>query len=117
MRRRNTGIGAMVLGCMLGAVSAHAAIVPTNNTFTGSSSIDGWYNFLMPSKADGTLAEILYLNGSGSRYDWADNDDSAVQSALSTGDPLPPGGTITGDGLLADGALLINSVDTNAGTS
>ena len=115
MRNRRVVIGVLFLAYALLGVPTRAAIVPTNNTFTGSDSIDGWYNFLMPSKADGTLAEILYLNGAGPRYDWADNDDSVVQSALSTGDPLPPGGTITGDGLLADGALLINSVDTNVG--
>lgn len=103
---------------MLAAAFVHAAIVPTNNTFTGISSTNGWHNFLMPSKADGTLAEIAYMNGAGPRYDYADNDDGVIQ------DPMPTesnavvvanGGTITGDGLLADGALLINSVDTNVG--
>ncbi len=115
MKSRKTVLGTMVLASAFLAASARAAIVATNNNFIGSSSIDGWYSFQIPGKADGTEAEILYLNGAGPRYDWADNDNSAVQSALSTGDTLPPGGTITGDGLLADGALLVDSVDTNAG--
>lgn len=69
---------------------------------------------MMPSKATAS-AGIGYLNGSGPRKDWADNDDAVVQSALSTGDTLPPGGTLTGDGLLADGALVFDSVDTTKG--
>ena len=115
MKGKKTKFGIGVLASVFAVAFAHAAIVPTNNTFTGSNSIDGWYNFTVPGKADGTLAEILYLNGAGSRYDWTDNDDSVSQSPLSTGDSLPAGGTITGDGQLADGALLVNSVDSTTG--
>lgn len=102
-------IVAMVVICVLSSVSM-AAIVPLSNTFTGSSSIAGWYNF-----TGGGDVVISYLNGAGPRYDWADNDDTAIQSALNSSDPLPAGGTITGDGLLADGALKMDVTDSTAG--
>ncbi len=98
-------LGMMVLAGVFTVAFAHAEIIATNNTFTGSSSIAGWYN------AGAVNAVIGYSSGAGPRQDWADNNDAVVQSPLSTGDTLPAGGTITGDGLLADGGLLIDVQD------
>ena len=112
MKRTMKAATAMAaLAAVLAAASGKAAIVEYSETFSTNSTTDGWYLFTGTT----TGQAIDRLNGAGPRKDWADNDDTVVQDALNTGDPLPPGGTITGDGLLADGALMWTVGNTTKG--
>lgn len=111
MRENKARLGMVVLAGIWMVVSAHAAVVEINNTFTGLSSIDGWYSL---QGADGAK----YRNGSGPRYDYWDGDDSTSQVARASSesnDVVAAGGTITGDGLLADGALWFDVHDGTKG--
>lgn len=92
-------------------------ITPMTETFADSSATNGWYNFMIPPAATAS-ADILYLDGADPCWDYADNADGVVQLARQTSESntvTGAGGTITGDDVLADGALLINSVDATAG--
>ncbi len=111
MRNMKNKLGFIALAGVFAAVSAQASISAYNETFGTNNSTNGWYLFTGTT----TGQTISRLNGAGPRYDWADNDDGAVQSALSTGDTLPAGGTITGDGNLADGGLQWNVGDSSRG--
>lgn len=111
MKDRRERLGAAVLASVFAVVSAHASITPYSENFDSNNSTNGWYLFTGTT----TGQAIGRLNGAGPRYDWADNDDGVAQSALSTGDPLPAGGTITGDGNLADGGLQWTVGDTTKG--
>ncbi len=94
-------LGMVVLASVFAAAFAHAAVVEINNTFTGLSSIDGWYSL---QGADGAK----YRSGAGPRFDYWDGDDTVAQVARESSesnDVVAAGGTITGDGMLADGAL------------
>jgi hypothetical protein len=88
--------------------AALAAIVPISNNFVGASSISGWYA-LTGSPA------ILHLDSTVAQYDWTDNDDSVIQTALNYGDPIPTGGSATGDGVVADGAMKFDVKNTTRG--
>ena len=112
MKKAMKAATAMVaLAAVLAAATGEAAIVGYSETFSTTGSEAGWYLFTGTE----TGQAIGRLNGAGPRKDWADNDDSVAQDALSTGDPLPPGGTITGDGLLADGGLMWTVGDSTKG--
>ena len=102
----------VLLGVLAGA-SSQAAVVPFKNTFTGRSSIEGWRAFAMPPKATGTPL-VSYQNGAGPRWDYWDGDDAVPEVARTSEESnavVAAGGTITGDGLLADGALKFNATD------
>ncbi len=108
---------AAFLAGLFGGVSALAAIVPMDNTFTGRSSVNGWQAFMAPSKATATPL-VSYSSGAGPRWDYWNGDDAMPQMARESSDAnaiVAAGGTITGDGLLADGALLFNAVDGTKG--
>lgn len=113
MKERGIKLKRMVLASMFVVVSVHAGIVPTSNTFTGRSSVDGWYSFRAPPKA--TINSVVsYSSGAGPRWDYADNNDAVAQSAAESSEVVSivaAGGTITGDGVLADGALRFNVID------
>lgn len=104
MKEMKAKLGTAVLAGVFAVASAHASISAYNENFDSTSSTNGWYLFTGTT----TGQAISRLNGAGPRFDWADNDDGVAQSALSTGDTLPAGGTITGDGNLADGGLQWN---------
>lgn len=97
-------LGILLLAGVFAVTLADASIVTYSNNFDTASATNGWYLFTGTT----TGQTISRLNGNGPRYDWADNDDSVAQSALSTGDTVPSGGTVTGDGNLADGGLQWN---------
>ncbi len=112
MKEMKVKLGMVVLAGVFAVASAHAGIVAMENTFTGSSSINGWYNM-------GTVnATIGYSSGAGPRWDYWDGDDGVAQPAAETSEAaaiVAAGGTITGDGLLADGALWFNTTDGTSG--
>ncbi len=102
-----------LLAGLFGGVSAFAAVVPFENTFTGRSSVNGWHAFSMPSKATETPL-VSYSSGAGPRWDYWNGDDATSQVARASSESstvVAAGGTITGDGLLADGALWFNATD------
>ena len=107
-----TRLGIVVLASVFAMESAHEALVATNNTFTGSSSIAGWYNV---GAVDATIA---YSSGAGPRWDYWDGDDGVAQDGATNAQAaaiVAAGGTITGDGLLADGALWFDTTDGTSG--
>lgn len=111
--RMGIKLKAAFLAGLFGGVSALAAIVPMDNTFTGRSSINGWHAFMVPPKATATPL-VSYSNGAGPRWDYWNGDDAVPQIARERAESnavVAAGGTITGDGLLADGALRFNAVD------
>ncbi len=104
--------GMVFLASALAAASASATVVATTNTFTGSSSISGWYNM------GSVNATIAYSSGAGPRWDYWDGDDAVEQPAAESSEAaaiVAAGGTITGDGLLADGALWFDVQDGETG--
>jgi len=117
MKKTTAVLGAAMLAGTFLAASAHGAIVATNSTFTGLSSIEGWHAFMLPSKA--TVEPVIsYSSGAGPRWDYWDNDDAVSQVGRETSesnDVVAAGGTITGDGVLADGALWFNATDGTKG--
>lgn len=104
-------LGMVILMGVFMAAFAHAAVVEINNTFTGLSSINGWYSL---QGADGPK----YQNGAGARWDYWDGDDGVAQPAADASEAVAivaAGGTITGDGMLADGALWFDVHDGEKG--
>ena len=105
-------LGMMVLVSLFVAAFTHAGVVAMENTFTGSSTIDGWYNM------GSVNATIGYSSGAGPRWDYWNGDDDVAQPAAETSEAaaiVTAGGTITGDGLLADGALWFDTTDGTSG--
>lgn len=102
----------MVLVTVFVAASAHASVVAITNTFTGSSSTAGWVNI-------GTRnATISYSSGNGPRCDYWDGYYMLVQVPRETSEAaavIAANGTITGDGMLADGALWFDTADGSSG--
>jgi len=102
-----------LLAGLFAGVSAFAAVSPFENTFTGRSSVNGWRAFAIPSKATGKPV-AAYSSGAGPRWDYWNGDDTTPQIARASSESsavVAAGGTIAGDGLLADGALRFNAVD------
>ena len=86
----------VLLAMVLVSSISMAAIVEYSETFGSASSINGWYAFT-------STPVISHTDNTVAQYDWTDNDDLASQSALNYGDPIPTGGSVTGDGVVADG--------------
>lgn len=98
----------VVLSILFISSVSMAAIVEYSETFCSASSVDDWYAFTgspVISHEDNTVAQ----------YDWTDNDDTAAQSALNYGDPIPAGGSVTGDGVVADGAMVFDTQNGDRG--
>jgi hypothetical protein len=101
-------LGAVILTSVFAVASANAAIIESSSTFTGSGTISGW------SSVGATATTVLYQNGSGAREDYYDGNTNVAQAARPTGDAaaiIAAGGTITGDGLLADGAMRLDGAN------
>jgi hypothetical protein len=108
MKKMKVKLGAVVLAGLFSVAFAHAAIIETNSTFTGSGTIAGW------SSVGEVACDVLYQNGSGAREDYYDGETNTAQLARPTADAaaiIAAGGTITGDGLLADGALRLDGAN------
>lgn len=97
--KKNRMIMLTIAGSWLVAATSMAAITATSNNF--STSIGSWVSV-------GSITPKDILRDSSSDYDFYDGDDTQLL-------PYAPGMLITGDGLLYDGGLRLDTINAIAG--
>ena len=113
MKEMKVKLGTAVLVGMFAVASGHAGVILDHN-FSDAADAAGWAS-LYGSTSVGHLDTAGGTIGQG---DWTDGPGGAAGSLATANQAaaiVAAGGTITGDGLLADGALLWDMQDATAG--